>query len=114
MRTKPKRASSALNLRPWPYLRTLRFMPVLLALFCGVFAPGRAAALATIDGQRIVVFGLGVRAVIERQPFRMRFEDAQGRTVLREVDKSRPLVHTEPLLAQGLRLANARALPVSL
>ncbi len=79
--------------RPSAIQRTLRSitsaLTVCMSLGSALHA-SEAKAFAVIESNCIVVVGLGARAVIDKTPFRLRFEDAQGRVVLREVENTRP------------------------
>ncbi len=71
--------------------RWSRFVAAALAALSAVAAfagPPPADAAARLGGEQIVVSGPGARAVIDRSPFRIRFQTAAGRTVLAESSSS--------------------------
>ncbi len=66
------------------------------AVLAGLVAAPGAGAAVRIDDERIVVTDGGDRAVIDRAPFRLGFQDASGRTVLRQVAGQRPRARRLP------------------
>ncbi len=71
-----------------------------IAVLVSLALPAPAVAKVTIGAEQVVVSTDGARAVIQRAPFRIEFQDGAGRPVLRGVDNARegatPAVRVDP------------------
>jgi alpha-D-xyloside xylohydrolase len=60
----------------------------LSVVVAALIAAAPAPAAVTIGEREVVVTTTGARAIAERAPFRLRFEDGDGRTVLQQVENT--------------------------